>query len=102
MSETRWRYCDVLAFGAGAVPIFLALVASAIGRHYGGFMVFAGSAGSELWLASLLCVAVFFIGAVAGWGSGNRWLIASGGLLLALCAVPSLLLLAACFNGNCI
>ncbi|MGQ2936422.1 MAG: hypothetical protein ACT6RK_20205, partial [Sphingopyxis sp.] len=54
VSETRWRYWDVLAFGAGAVPIFLAIVASAIGLHYGGFMIFAGSAGSELWLASLL------------------------------------------------
>ncbi|MGN6691701.1 MAG: hypothetical protein ACTHJU_12235 [Sphingopyxis sp.] len=98
----RWRYWDVMALVAGAIPIFLALAASAIGLHYGGFMIFAGSAGSELWLASLLCVAIFLIGAVAGWRFGNRWLIASGGLLLALCAAPSLLLLAACFNGNCI
>jgi len=102
MSDTRWQYWDVLAFAAGAVPIFLAIVASAAGLHHGGVMIFVGSAGSALWLASLLCIAVFLIGAVAGWRFGNRWLIASGGVLLALCAAPSLFLLAACFNGNCI
>jgi len=98
----RWKHWDVLAFAAGAIPIFLAIIASAAGIDSGGMMIFAGSAGTELWLASLLCAAVFFIGAVAGWRFGNRRLIAAGGLLLALCAAPSLLLLAACLNGNCI
>lgn len=102
MSDTRWRYWDVLAFVAGAMPIALTLFASIAGLHYGGVMIFAGSAGSGLWLVSLLCVAVFLVGAIAGWRSGNHWLIVSGGLLLALCAAPSLLLLAACLNGNCI
>ena len=102
MSDTRRQYWDVLAFAAGAVPVFLAIVASATKLYHGGAMIFVGSAGSEIWLASLLCVAVFLISAVAGWRFGNHWLIASGGVLLALCAAPSLLLLAACFNGNCI
>ena len=101
MSE-RWKYWDVLAFSAGAIPIFLAIIASAAGLNSGGMLIFAGFAGTELWLASLLCVAVFVVGAAAGWQFGSRWLIASGGVLLAICAAPSLLLLAACFNGNCI
>jgi hypothetical protein len=92
----------VLAFAAGAVPLFLAIVASLIELHYGGLMIFVGSAGTTLWLAALASAALFVIGAIAGWRSGNRWLIGAGGLLLALPIAPSLLLLAACAQGNCI
>ena len=65
-------------------------------------MIFAGSAGTLLWLISLLCLGLWAASAAAGWRSGDRRLILGGGLLLALCAAPSVLLLAACFSGSCI
>src|SRR3546814_8554834 len=63
-------------------------------------MIFAGSAGTLLWLISLLCLGLWAASAAAGWRSGDRRLILGGGLLLALCAAPSVLLLAACFSGR--
>lgn len=102
MSAARWRYWDVLALVAGAVPILLAVIASANDLHYGGSAIFVGSAGPSFVLAALLSVAILLMSAAMGWRSGNRWLIAAGGLLLLLSAVPSLLLLAGCAMGNCI
>jgi len=97
----RWKYWDALALAAGATPIFLGLFASLTGLHHGGMMIFAGSAGTLFWLASLMCLGLFTVSAIAGWRSGDRRLILGGGVLLALCAAP-LLLLAACFSGNCL
>lgn len=102
MSAARWRYWDVLALIAGAFPILLAVIASANELHYGGPAIFVGSAGPSFALAALLSVAILLTSAAMGWRSGNRWLIAGGGLLLLLGAAPSLLLLAGCAMGNCI
>jgi nitrate/nitrite transporter NarK len=102
VSAARWRYWDVLALVAGAVPIFLAVIASANDLHYGGSAIFVGSAGASFALAALLSVVVFPMSAAMGWRPGNRWLIAAGGVLLLLSAAPSLLLLAGCARGDCI
>ena len=102
MTKERWPYWDVLAFASGATPLLLAIIASLLDLHYGGMMIFVGSAGTILWLAALASVGLFGIGAIAGWRSGNRWLIGAGGLFLALPIAPSLLLLAACSQGNCL
>jgi len=102
VTANRWPHWDVLAFTSGAVPLFLAIVASLLELHYGGMTIFVGSAGTPLWLAALLSALLFVVGAVAGWRSGNRLLIGAGGLLLCLPLAPSLLLLAACAQGNCI
>ena len=102
MNAARWRYWDVMAFVAGAVPVLLAMIASANDLHYGGSAIFIGSAGPSFALAALLSVAIFLISAAMGWRFGNRSLIAAGGLLLLLSVVPSLLLLAGCARGDCI
>jgi hypothetical protein len=94
---------DVVAFSAGSLPLFLALMASLFELHYGGLTIFLGSAGKLFWLISLLCIAVFAVSALLGWRqSPDRRMILGGGFLLTLCASPSVLLLAACFSGNCI
>jgi len=102
MRAARWRYWDVLALVAGAVPVLLAMIASANDLYYGGSAIFIGSAGPSFALAALLSVAIFLISAAMGWRSGNRWLIAAGGLLQLLSVAPSLLLLAGCARGDCI
>ena len=102
MSDTRWRYWDVLAFAAGAVPMLLTILVVAFGSYGDGMMIFVGSAGRQAWLVSLTCALLVVAGALRGWRAGNRKLIIAGGLLLAISATPSLLLLGACFNGNCI
>ena len=102
MNETRQEYWDLLALCAGVTPLFLAIAASALGLHYGGAMIFVGSAGTLLWVVSLLSVGAYAIGAIAGWRFGDRRLILGGGFLLTLSAAPSLLLIVACFSGNCI
>lgn len=98
----RWRYWDLLALCAGVAPLFLSIAASLLKLHYGGEHIFIGSAGTLLWLVSLICVAAFAIGAGAGWRSGDRRLIVGGGLVLTLSATPSLGLLLACFSGDCL
>lgn len=98
----RWQYWDVLAFAAGAVPLILAVLLDAFGSRGDGMMIFAGFAGSVAWLAAWSCVPLVGAGALMGWQTGNRMLIVAGGLLLLLSAIPSFLLLAACYSGNCI
>src|SRR3546814_11429399 len=72
----------------GRATIFVALIASLFGLHYGGAMIFAGSAGTLLWLISLLCLGLWAASAAEGWRSGDRRLILGEGLWLALCAEP--------------
>ncbi|WP_447765235.1 hypothetical protein [Sphingopyxis panaciterrae] len=98
----HWKYWDALALVAGAVPPGLAVVASAFDIHHGGAVIFLGSAGGLFRMLALTFVALFLIAGFMGWRSGNRGLILLGGLLLALSAAPSLLLLAACVSGHCI
>jgi len=102
VTKERRPYWDVLALGAGAVPILVAAIASASDLHYGGSAIFIGSGGPSFALAALLSVVVFLMSTAMGWRSGNRWLIAAGGVLLLLSAAPSLLLLAGCAKGDCI
>lgn len=102
MSDTRRPYWDVLALAAGALPLILVILIEAFGSRGDGMMIFVGFAGSVTWLVALACVPLVGAGALMGWRTGNRILIVAGGLLLILSAAPSLLLLAACFNGNCI
>lgn len=101
MSRARWEYWDVLALCAGAAPLLLAIAVGLFAPHHNAALIFVGSAGELARLASLICVGIFAIGAVAAWRSGSRWLIGGGGLLLLLSASPSFLLLLACFSDNC-
>ncbi len=84
------------------MPLILVIFVEAFGSRGDGMMIFVGFAGSLAWLVALACVPLVGAGALMGWRTGNRVLIALGSLFLALSATPSLLLLAACFNGNCI
>ena len=99
MNEARWRYWDVLAFAAGAMPFVMSVFAGMGGV---GPMFFAGLSGPFLHYAGLGCAIVFAIVAFAGWPAGNRWLILAGGALLLVSAAPTFVLLYACGTGNCI
>ena len=102
MSAKRWPYWDALTFGAGALPLILAIFVGAFGTRGDVFLMFAGSVGTLVWLVVWACVPLVLAGALIGWRMGSRLLIAAGGLFLAISMAPVLLLFAVCTFGNCI
>ena len=102
MTKERWPYWDVLAFAAGALPLILAIFVGAFGTRGDFLFMFAGSLGTWAWLLVWACVPLAFAGTLMGLRQGNRLLIISGGLFLAISMAPVLLLFAVCTFGRCI
>jgi hypothetical protein len=87
---------------AALLSIVCMVVPTAFDIGYGGMMVPLGSAGptfqTGFWLLFLSAVSA----SIMAWRTGSRWPLFAVLAVAALALFPSLMLVAACMQGNCL